>query len=166
MSDNNNSNNNNTEGKGKKDGKWKKFNNKKNNNYNNNNNNNTSKNTINKTIKFEGKCADIKGSIFDCSTARQADQFVTAKREIEEYIGRTYKYGTDTKITLENLKLYTIPKVDDIEDDAKKSDMYVWQKKIDEYIRRCNTLEDNLRTAYTLIWGQCTDLMRVKIEAS
>ena len=36
MSNNNNSNDSNTKGKGKKDGKWKKFNNKKNNNYNNN----------------------------------------------------------------------------------------------------------------------------------
>ena len=126
MSDNNNSNNNNAEGKGKKDGKWKKCSNKKNNNYNNNNNNNLNENAINKTIKFEGKCADVKGSTFDCSTARQADQHVTAKREIEEHIGRTHDHGTDTKMTLENLKLHATPTITDTDDAAKKSDMCMW----------------------------------------
>jgi hypothetical protein len=41
--------------------------------------------------KFEGKCNDLKGHIYDCSNARQSDQFMKTTKEIAEYVGRTYK---------------------------------------------------------------------------
>ena len=68
--------------------------NRNNNNNNSKKNNNTKKSTSDaKATKFEGHCEGLKGFIFDCSGPTQADRYVTTKREIEEYIGRTYKYG-------------------------------------------------------------------------
>jgi hypothetical protein len=43
--------------------------------------------------KFEGKCDELKGHIYDCSDARQSDQFTKTSKEIAEYAGRTYKHG-------------------------------------------------------------------------
>jgi len=43
--------------------------------------------------KFEGKCADLKGHIYDCSTSKQADQFNKTMKKILEYVGCTYTYG-------------------------------------------------------------------------
>ena len=43
---------------------------------------------------------------------------------------------------------------------------YIWKKEVDEYIRRKSQLRENLKTAYTLVWGQFTDLMRIKLKAS
>ena len=68
----------------------------------NNNNSNNKKNLSTSTQKFVGRCDDLKGNIFDCSNAKQSDLFVSTKREIEQYIGRTYTYGADTKWSLEN----------------------------------------------------------------
>ena len=48
---------------------------------------NGKKTVIHKTFtprapKFEGKCTDLKGHIYDCSDARQSDQFMKTTREI------------------------------------------------------------------------------------
>jgi hypothetical protein len=45
--------------------------------------------------KFDGRCDDLSGHIYDYANDRQAaDQFTkTSTREICEYVRRTYKYG-------------------------------------------------------------------------
>ncbi len=45
--------------------------------------------------KFDGKCEELKGHIFDCTDVRQSDQYSRTVKEIAEYVGRTYKYGAD-----------------------------------------------------------------------
>jgi hypothetical protein len=47
------------------------------------------------TTKFEGRCNDLKGHIYDCAnTAKAADMYTKTTREIIEYIGRTFKYSS------------------------------------------------------------------------
>jgi hypothetical protein len=41
----------------------------------------------------------------------------------------------------------------------------MWEKKIDEFVKRKLPLEENLRTLYTLVWGQCTKIVRARLEA-
>ena len=45
--------------------------------------------------RFEGRCNDLKGLIYDCADVRQADQYARTTKEIGEYIGRTFKFGMD-----------------------------------------------------------------------
>jgi hypothetical protein len=49
-----------------------------------------------RTPKFEGKCNDLKGHIYDCTNILQADQYTKTTKEIAEYIGRTFKFSMDT----------------------------------------------------------------------
>ena len=35
----------------------------------------------------------------------------------------------------------------------------------DDYVKRKTVLVENIKTAYSLIWGQCSDVMRQKVEA-
>jgi hypothetical protein len=57
-----------------------------------------------KTAKFEGRCEDLTGHVYDYANPRQAaDQFTKTTHEICKYVGRTYKYGADTKIALETM---------------------------------------------------------------
>jgi hypothetical protein len=41
----------------------------------------------------------------------------------------------------------------------------IWEKQVDEYIKRDSYLEENLKTVYSLMWGQCTDIMRQHLDA-
>ena len=115
--------------------------------------------------KFEGKCDDLKGHIYDCSDSRQADQFTKTTREIAEYVGRTYKYGGDARVTVENLEKATIRMPDDLPEGANKTMERIWEKEVDEYVKRKCNLEENVKTIYSLVWGQCSDIMRQKLEA-
>ena len=47
--------------------------------------------------KFEGDCEGMKGKIFDCSDAKQADQFVQTCKALSIYVGSTFKNGGDMR---------------------------------------------------------------------
>ena len=61
-------------------------------------------NRVASTTKFEGKCEDLRGAIYDCSDAKQADIFVKTTKDIAAYAGRTMKFGGDMRIAIETLE--------------------------------------------------------------
>jgi len=115
--------------------------------------------------KFEGKCADLKGHVYDCSTSKQADQFNKTTKEISEYVGRTYTYGGDTQLAIENLGIVEPPEPDDPPEGATATKRHIWEKCVDEYVKRTTHMTENIKSIFSLVWGQCTDIMRQKIEA-
>ena len=44
-------------------------------------------------------------------------------------------------------------------------DIIIFNKQVDLYVKRADILESNLRKAYSLVWGQCTESMKNKLEA-
>jgi hypothetical protein len=48
--------------------------------------------------KCEGKCAELKSFIYDCSDSRQSDIFTKTTKEIAEYVDSTYKYGQSVQL--------------------------------------------------------------------
>jgi hypothetical protein len=45
-----------------------------------------------KTLKFKGKCTDLKGHIYDCTDVRQSEQYTKTTKEIAENVGWTYSH--------------------------------------------------------------------------
>jgi hypothetical protein len=115
--------------------------------------------------KFEGKCADLKGHIYDCSDVRQSDQYTKTTKEIAEYVGRTYTYGGDARLAVETLTLPTLTAPTDPPENANRTDTRIWEKTVDEHVKQRSYLAENMKTLYSLVWGQCTDIMRQKLEA-
>jgi hypothetical protein len=116
--------------------------------------------------KFEGRCEDLSGHIYDYANPRQAaDQFTKTTREICEYLGRTYKYGADTKMALETMAEPTFAEPTDPVATATRTQVRIWEKQVDEHVKRGSMLTENLNTAYSLIYGQCSDAMRAKLES-
>ena len=116
--------------------------------------------TIPRQPKFEGKSDDLKGHIYDCSDARQADQFAKTTKEIAEYVGRTYTYGGDARLAIENLTIPVAPEPEDPPADATKTRKLIWKKKVEEYVKRESYMQDNIKIIFSLVWGQCSDIMR------
>ena len=115
--------------------------------------------------KFEGKCAELKGCIYDCTDSKQADVFTKTTKEIANYVGTTYKYGNDVKLAVSTLRTPSFTEPSDPPEGASKSKLKIWETKISDYCKRESYLEENLKTLYSLVWGQCTDLIRARIEA-
>jgi hypothetical protein len=48
---------------------------------------------------------------------------------------------------------------EDPREDATRTEMRIWEKCVDEYVKQQTVAKENLKSAYSLIWGQCLDLM-------
>jgi hypothetical protein len=115
---------------------------------------------------LKAKCAELKGFICDCSDSRQADTFTkTTSLRKYPYAGRTYKYGNDTKRAIEALTTRTIKLPPPPSSNADASEKRVWEKKIDSHVKKEELLEENLKTIYSVIWGQCINVIQAIIEA-
>ena len=123
-------------------------------------------NTAPRQGKFEGKCDGLKDYIYDCSDMRQSDIYAKTTKEIAGYVGRTYKYGSDTAVAIENLSLPVLSFPAEPALNATESEKYVWRKRVDECLKQESYLIQNMKTLYALVWGQCTDVMIQKIEGT
>jgi hypothetical protein len=101
-----------------------------------------------RTPKFEGKCADLKGHIYDCSDVRQSDQYTKTTREIAEYVGRTFTYGGDARLSVETLVLTTFAPPDDPDANATRTEIRIWEKTVDEYVKQTTKAKENMKTLY------------------
>ena len=113
---------------------------------------------------FEGREEKLTVHIYNLSS-KQADQYIKTTKEIAEYIGRTYKYGDDTKRAVLTLTALTFNEPTYPGDSATKPLLKIWEKEIDEHMKIKNNYAQNMKSAYNLIWGQCSDALRTKLEA-
>ena len=123
------------------------------------------------TGKFKGNCVELSGYVFDCADYRQADKYVTNIKRIAEYIGTEYKQGGDIRSTIENEAPLTVPVplepalIGEAEE-LTTSQKLIFKGQIDQYIRREAILQENMQKAYSLVLGQCTELLRAKLKQS
>jgi hypothetical protein len=122
--------------------------------------------SVTKQPKFEGKCDDLKGYVYDCSSYKQADNYNRTTKEIAEFVGRTYKYGSDARLAITNLAapVFTEP-ADLAATGVSAARKRLWERQVDELGKRESYLEENMKTIYSLVWGQCTEIMRQRLEA-
>jgi hypothetical protein len=116
--------------------------------------------------KFEGSSEDLKGHVYDCSNSRQADMFSKTTKAIAGHVGKKYQYGNDVRLAIQNLTrtVMDIPK--DLAHDATDAAKRIWEKKIDEFVKRELYFDENMQTLCSLIWGQCSDVIHARVEAS
>ena len=116
-------------------------------------------------VKFEGKCADLKGAIYDCSETKQSDAHVTTTRNIAEYVGACYAQGADVKRSIQALEALEFTDPPDPPEGASRAQIRRWEKGVDELAKRESKLNENLRTLFALVWGQGTDPMKARIRS-
>jgi hypothetical protein len=116
--------------------------------------------------KFEGRCQDLKGFAFDCAEGRHADSYNLSMKEMALYAGRTFTYGADLKRTIKHEEKFTVPKPGDIDiRTVSATEKRIWEKHVDEYVKRDVRFERNSEKLYSLIIGQCTEYMKSKLES-
>jgi hypothetical protein len=86
-------------------------------------------------------------------------------KEIAEYVGWTFKKGSDARLAIKNLSLPVLALPADPAGDTNNALNRIWEKEIDKYVKRKTCLADNMQLVYSLVWGQCTDIMGQKVEA-
>ncbi|KAI2498799.1 hypothetical protein MHU86_15702 [Fragilaria crotonensis] len=115
--------------------------------------------------KFEGKCDELNGAIFDCSESKMADTFVRTKKELSAYCGRTFKHGGDIRLAIDTLEAPTFFLPDDLPPTATAGQTKLWETQSQWSENRWRASTKTSRS-YTPLWGQCTDMMQQKLESS
>jgi len=168
MSNNSNSNssgssnspNNQQAGRGGRSGG--RFSNRRTGRFNNRRNNNI--NTSNKNV-FKGACEALQGHVIDSGKPGQLDKYTETMKQIANYVGSTYKNGGDIRKVIENVEEQTIPIPSDPPEGATVTMKAIWQEEIKLYMKRKQQLEENKKTAFSLIEGQCTPETIAKLES-
>jgi FKBP-type peptidyl-prolyl cis-trans isomerase (trigger factor) len=94
-----------------------------------------------KEPKFERCIVALNGHIYDF-LYKQADAFAKNIREIAGYISTTFKYGNDAKLAVEFMKTPTFIVPADIDETkVTKAELRIWEKEIDEYMKRKSFLQ-------------------------
>jgi hypothetical protein len=121
--------------------------------------------------KFRGNCTNLQGQIFDCSDYKQADTFVNTLKRFSEYVGAEYKHGGDIRSSIiHEVKIsIPIPPAPPIADpeaptSSEQVTRMIVKGELEAYIKRKAMLDDNIQKTYSLVIGQCTDLLQSKLK--
>ena len=93
------------------------------------------------------------------------DRYTRTIKEVDEYVGHTHRYGDDVRRAVEELSDVTISVLKDPPGNATKTQTCIWEKMVDEFLKRFNYYEENMKSLYSLVWGKCTDILRATLEA-
>ena len=91
--------------------------------------------------------------------------FAKTTKEIASYVGRTYKYGGDICLVVENFEMVAIYMSKYPPVGATWTENRIWEKKVNKHVKRTAYLKDNISTLYSLVWGQCTNIVQQRVEA-
>lgn len=87
---------------------------------------------------------------------------------IAEYVGKDYKQVGDIVSTLENEVRFTIPqpKSPDIitTTTANNFDTMMFKMEVNVYVKQKSMLKENMQKSYALMLGQCTELLKSKLN--
>jgi hypothetical protein len=96
---------------------------------------------------------------------------VTTLKRISEYAGAEYKHGGDIRSSVINERKITIPipaapsAVDPKSlTSSERVGAMIFKGEIDSYIKRKSMLDDNIQKTYSLVIGQCTNLIQSKLK--
>jgi hypothetical protein len=119
---------------------------------------------------FKGNTEGMNGHVFQCYTeCSDKKQFSKTVEALGEYVAKNMKYPGDmsplTKSTTP--KTPKLPRPKALTDEQKKDSVAdaIWALELKAYIARRDYLEGNLKSAYVIIWGQCSEPMRAKLRS-
>lgn len=93
-------------------------------------------------------------------------QFNKTLEALGNYINKNLKHPGDLVPLYKKLDTPSIDKPEDIStlDFADEKLQWQWKEDMRRYLDRMVVLENNLRLLYAVVWGQCSEAMKAKIE--
>ena len=135
------------------------------------------------TTRFRGRCDELKDHVFEETMSMNTDMFSDSKRELAMHIGANYKHGSDTRFIIENMTEFVMPRptrpaavaplranatADETAEHAAATEECeflrdVCREGVKTYSKRQEILVSKMKRAYTLLWGQCSDIIQSKV---
>jgi len=116
---------------------------------------------------FKGNTEEMNGHVFQCFNECEDKKYFSKTVEaLGEYIAKKLKYpGNMVSLTKDFVRL-VIPKPTELEvSETNRLVIAIWEKKVPAYCTRTDYLNSNLKTAYAVIWGKCSEAMKAKLTS-
>ena len=113
--------------------------------------------------KFEGEIPALSECVFDCQNASEAKNFNRYLETLATYVGRTYEHGGELRSCIMKIQPFSLQQPTDPGDSATRTEIKIWEIKIGEFIKKEGKLKAHLKNIFSVIWGQCTEIMKTKL---
>ena len=109
----------------------------------------------------------MNGHVFQCfNECEDKKHFLKTVEALGEYIAKKLKYPGDMVSLTKDFVKPEIPKPTELEvSETNRLVIAIWEKKVSAYCTRTDYLKSNLKTAYAVIWGQCSKAMKAKLTS-
>jgi hypothetical protein len=99
----------------------------------------------------------------DVTTSK--DKSTTAPMFIRQTNSRKLPSPGNIKSAILNLQKREIPLSDDPPADASRAQVRAWEKRIENVVKREQQLEETIQALFSLLWGQCTEVLRQRMAS-
>ena len=120
-----------------------------------------------KTTASKGTMSELNGHVFELgSETTKTNQFNRTVEEVSNYMSRKYDYGGDIARMLRDRAEIDLKPNKPVHpgDGADKTDLRIWEKQVDEYVKRINAYDNNKEALFAILWGQCSDSMQTRLK--
>ena len=86
-------------------------------------------------------------------------------REIAGYVATALRNGNDMRSAIEMLVIPKMKLPSDLPANTSAAQKRHWEKRIDEISKKELILEENMKTLFSIVWGQVSDTLKHRIQA-
>jgi hypothetical protein len=107
----------------------------------------------NSTSKFKGTVLEMNGHVFQCyGKVTEKKQFARTMEELDGYIGLHFKsHPADIKKLIKVMENTKIPMPNDHTNNAAKTEVRIWEKEVDWFVKQRETYISNKCALYSVI---------------
>jgi hypothetical protein len=113
--------------------------------------------------KFEGKCSEIKTSVYDVVSGK--DTFAKMTREIAEYVGREFDDAGEFRTGMVEMRLAALIEPAAPVDETPIS-FELWKMARRTFEKQTEARRRNSSRVYALVIGQCSQALQNRMEAN
>lgn len=103
--------------------------------------------------KFKGACEALGEYVFDVTNGRNIDKFSSNVKALANHVGQKFTDGGDIRFTIKKMKKFEIEEPEKLKTLPSEFEREVWKRQVAEWVRRDAQLKNNIRLAYSLVWG-------------
>ena len=110
----------------------------------------------------------MNNHVFQChGESPDKQQFTKTIEALSGYINKTMDFPKDVASICKNFTTDMIEEPKDLTVAEKESDTkkLIWKTKVQTYVRRIEAQEKNCQSIFAVIWGQCSNAMKNKLQS-
>jgi Zinc knuckle len=116
--------------------------------------------------KFEGEVEGLKGHIYDCPDGENLDLYVKTTRALATHVSVFFpKCGGKIRVAVEQLVTPEVEPLPDLPENATRGQEILYNNRTRQFLDEEKDLRLAIEGVYAIVWGQCTDAMRQRLEA-